>query len=117
MKRKGSVKIIEREIDPRGVRISINDEAGTEIAHAYVFILCNDFHDDPFAFVGEVMIAKSDRLQEQRIAKELKQKIMEVIKYHCCYEIIACDQNVRTRTRQFYQDMDFVSNGRQLKLQ
>ena len=52
-------KVKINKIDAIGRRLSLKGEGGQEIGHAYLYILNNDLHQQPFAFIEDIEIKEA----------------------------------------------------------
>jgi hypothetical protein len=53
-------EIARDERPARGIRFSIRTERG-EVARAYLYIMTNDLHAEPFGLLEDVFVAESER--------------------------------------------------------
>ena len=103
-----------QEAFSQGLRISLENEKGIEVAHAYIYIAKNDLHQLPFAFIEDVMVDESCR--GQGLGKKIMQKLIELARQYCCYKIVACSRHNRTQVHKFYSDLGFTNRGLEFRL-
>lgn len=108
---KMDIKKHKNSID--GIKISVEDK-DKEIAWAYLYILTNDRHDDPYGFLENVYVEKEYR--KQGIGKELINKIIEEAKSNNCYKIIATSRHSKPKVHDLYEHFGFKNHGLEFRM-
>ena len=104
-----------RTVEARGVRFSIVRD-GVEVGHAYLYLLHNDLHTAPFAFLEDVAVHRD--YQGQGIGNELVQAIIEYAETHNAYKLLATSRSDGTRTtvHDWYERLGFVKYGVEFRM-
>lgn len=97
-----------------GIKLSIPNKEGAEIAHAYGFILCNSLHDRPWMFIEDVMVDES--MRGQGIGKQLIEELKKIAAEKNCYKIIACSRYSRPKVHDFYASLSFSRQGHEFRM-
>ena len=107
------VEIQTETVEAKGIKFSIS-EAEREIARAYLYIMHNDLHSEPFALLEDVYVAENQRgtgkgtklvLQAIAKAKELG-----------CYKLIATSRKTRSKVHQLYLKLGFKERGSEFRI-
>ena len=101
------------KVDVVGHRFSLNNENGREIGHAYLYVLKNDLHQQPFAFIEDIEIKEAH--QGSGHGTILLQEIEKWARLFKCYKIVACSRTSRTNVHRFYQEAGFSERGKEFR--
>lgn len=103
------------DVSAHGVRFSI-DRGGIEVGHAYVYILKNDLHAEPFALLEDVSV-HSD-YQGRGIGNKLIQAVIEYVSSVGGYKLIATsrDDGTRNIVHQWYERLGFAKYGVEFRM-
>lgn len=96
-----------------GIRlsVSVND---LEIARAYLYVLRNNLHDEPFGLLEDVYVDENYR--GQGVGSELVKKVIEMAKEKNCYKIIATSRTSRAKVHEFYKRLGFEEYGVEFRI-
>ncbi len=72
-----------REFVTRGIRFA-HVIKGQELGHAYLYLMQNDLHKEPFGFVEDVFVDKESR--GQGIGDALMEAVLRRAKEEQCYK-------------------------------
>jgi ribosomal protein S18 acetylase RimI-like enzyme len=105
----------QENLKAHGIRFSVkrnNSEAG----HAYVYILHNDLHAEPFALLEDVHV--EPEYQGQGIGNELVGSVIVYAKSAGCYKLLATSRNDGTRlyVHNWYKRLGFVTYGTEFRM-
>ena len=100
-------------VEAKGIKFSIL-EAEREIARAYLYIMHNDLHPEPFALLEDVYVAESQR-GTGKGTKLVKQAIA-LAKELNCYKLIATSRKSRPRVHQLYLKLGFEERGLEFRI-
>lgn len=103
----------QKNIEAKGMRISITDY-GCEVGRAYIYLMQNDLHDRPFAFMEDVYVEESYR--GKGIGSQLVNKVMKIAKESNCYKLIATSRTSRPKVHQMYQRLGFDQYGFEFRI-
>ena len=89
-----------QEIQSKAVRLSLLDDSDTEVGHAYLFLITNDLHDQPYALLEDVFIEEAYR--GKGLGKKLVQQAIQAARDASCYKIIGTSRMSREKVHAFY---------------
>ena len=99
-----NINIDTKEVSSHGVKIvAIEDDK--EVGRAYVYIMTNDLHKEPFAFVEDVFVEEDFR--GKGISKPIMEKIKEIAKEKGCYKIIANSRFSNEFVHEYYEKLGY----------
>lgn len=105
--------INKKEIESKGIKLFV-EQQGKEVARAYLYILKNDLHDQPFGFMEDVFVDES--LRGQGIGTELVNKVIEEAKNNGCYKLIANSRHRREKVHELYSKLGFDDWGTEFRM-
>ena len=96
------------EITNKSIRISckINSQ---EVGRAYLYILKNDLHEEPFGLIEDVFV--NEDFRDQGMGKFLICKAIKIATEHNCYKIIATSREERQEVHKLYKKLGFEKYG------
>jgi GNAT superfamily N-acetyltransferase len=105
--------IKKRIIEGKGIKFSreINRK---EIARAFLYILHNDLHKQPFGFLEDVFVDESFR--GKGIGTAILNKVMKEAKKQRCYKIVATSRYSRPEAHRLYKRLCFKDWGKEFRL-
>ncbi len=96
--------IQSRVVEGKGIKFSI-EENGLEIARAYLYVLQNDLHSEPWGFLEDVFVHESYRGKGYGTA--IVQKVIAAARENGCYKLICTSKLPETRAHNWYQKLGF----------
>ncbi len=103
----------KRDIDAKGVRVSVTiDEL--EVGRAYIYLMHNDLHDQPFALMEDVYVDETYR--GKGIGSEIVRKVIESAREANCYKLIATSRVSRPKVHELYQRLGFTKHGVEFRI-
>lgn len=84
-----------------GVRLSVDDDAGTEVAHGYLYLMFNDLHDAPFGFMEDIFVAESAR--SMGYGTRLLHDLIAAARELGCYKLVGTSRHERPRVHELYK--------------
>lgn len=96
-----------------GVRVTV-DREDSELGHAYLYILKNDQHTEPFGLVEDVFVEEAAR--GQGVGRELLRALIEEAKKRGCYKLIATSRHGRDDVHAWYQRLGFRDHGIEFRM-
>ena len=82
-------------VEARGLRLAIYDDDGREAGHAFLYILKNNFHTEPFGLLEDVFVEESGRFFG--IGKQLVEAVIAKARFEGCYKSLATSRNDGSR--------------------
>ena len=105
---------IKRESRPaRGIRFSIGGDDG-EIARAYLYVMTNDLHAEPFGLLEDVYVDESQR--GSGLGTALVREVIAAAREAGCYKLIATSRASRPRVHELYERLGFANYGLEFRL-
>lgn len=106
---------IKKEIlkDSYAIRLSMSDE-GKEIARAYVYVLTNSLHKEPFGFLEDVFVDEAHR--GGGVGTEIVKRAIEEAKKAGCYKLIGTSRNSRPKVHSLYKHIGLKKWGVEFRM-
>lgn len=103
------------EIVARGIRFSVSKNV-LEIGRAYLYILSNDLHAEPFGLLEDVYVHEDYR--GAGIANDLLRQVIATAKAEKCYKLLATSRNDGTRDsiHAWYERLGFQDYGTEFRM-
>ncbi len=76
-------------------------EGDQEVGRAYLYLLYNDLHKEPFGFLEDVFVKEVFR--KQGLGSQLVQKVIDEAKAQGCYKLIATSRSTKPELQKFYE--------------
>jgi len=107
------MEIQTKPVTATGIRlsVSVND---LEIARAYLYVMRNNLHDEPFGLLEDVYVDENYRAQG--VGSELVKKVIEIAKEKNCYKIIATSRTSRSKVHELYKRLGFEEYGVEFRI-
>lgn len=87
---------------------------GVEVAHAYLYVLKNDLHSDPFGLLEDVFVGSD--MRGQGVGSELVRKVIAAAKEADCYKLIATSRTKRQKVHDLYIKLGFMDYGKEFRI-
>ena len=107
------MKIKQKEISATGIKFYVKKD-DEEVARAYLYLMNNDLHDEPFGFMEDVFVDES--LRGQGIGSKLVTKLMEEAKNQRCYKLICTSRHTKPRVHGLYEKIGFKDWGKEFRI-
>jgi GNAT superfamily N-acetyltransferase len=109
------MEINNKEISSNAIRYFANDENGREIAHAYLYLIKNDLHNEPYGLIEDVYVDENYR--GQKLGSLLVEKIIEEAKTRDCYKIICTSRREgRENVHGWYEKLGLKKYGYEFRM-
>ncbi len=102
------------EIKGNGIRISLNKD-NQEVGRAFLYVLKNDLHQEPFGFMEDVFVHEDFR--RKGLSKILINKVIEEAKKHGCYKLIFTSRYGREELHSYYESFGFKDHGKEFRME
>ena len=99
--------------DAYAVKITAH-EGGKQIGRLFLYILRNDLHKEPFAFLEDVFVEAEYR--KHGIGSQLVQKAIEEAKAQNCYKILGNSRTEKEKVHAFYEHLGFSKHGFEFRI-
>lgn len=107
------IKIRQSNIKSKGIKFFIKN-GRREIARAYLYILQNDLHKEPFGLMEDVFVDRDFR--ERGIGTKLIQRVIKTAKKSGCYKLIATSRHSRPKVHKLYERSGFKNHGIEFRI-
>ena len=107
--------MVETTITTTGYRISYVEE-GEELGHAYVYLLKNDLHGEPYALLEDVFVEREHR--GRGIGGWLHEQVLQKARASGCYKLIATsrDDGTRDMVHAWYEGLGYRKYGLEFRM-
>jgi GNAT superfamily N-acetyltransferase len=85
-----------------------------EIGRAYLYLLKNDLHKQPFGFIEDIFVRQD--LRSQGYGSQLLVELIKEAKKQGCYKLIANSRVDRKDLHGWYEKMGFRRHGFEFRL-
>lgn len=96
-----------------GIRFSFQDN-NCEIARAYLYLMHNDLHKEPFGLLEDVYV--DEKYRGQGIGSKLIKNVIETAKERNCYKLIATSRSSREQVHELYTKIGFENYGVEFRI-
>src|SRR5688572_19234941 len=96
-----------------GIRFSIASEKG-EVARAYLYLMHNDLHSEPFGLLEDVYVDETER--GSGLGSSLVKEVISAAREAGCYKLIATSRHSRPRVHDLYQELGFKDHGLEFRI-
>lgn len=103
----------EKKLIGRGIRVFIELD-GKEVGRAFLYILNNDLHQEPFGLMEDVFVNEESR--GQGLGSKLVNKVVEVAKREGCYKLICTSRYGKEYIHKMYGKLGFNDHGKEFRI-
>lgn len=105
----------KRKIYDAGVKFAVMQE-GQEIGRAWLYVLYNDLHEEPFGLLEDVWV--DEKYRSEGIGGKLVKKVIARAKAEHCYKLIATsrDDGTRDAVHEWYKRLGFKEWGTEFRM-
>ncbi|MEM7757359.1 MAG: GNAT family N-acetyltransferase [Cyanobacteria bacterium P01_A01_bin.40] len=107
------VEINIEAVEARGIKFSIL-KAKQEIARAFLYIMSNELHAEPFGLVEDVYVNQNYR--SHGLGTKIVQLIIKEAKAQGCYKLIATSRKSRPKVHKLYEKLGFEEKGFEFRM-
>lgn len=107
------MRIDKKIIQTKGIKLFIKQN-GKVVARAFLYIMKNDLHKEPFGLMEDVFV--DENLRGQGIGTDLVNKVIEAAKENRCYKLIATSRHERPQTHALYEQLGFKNHGVEFRI-
>ncbi len=108
-----NLEINKKAIKAEGIKFFIEEE-GREVARAFLYIMNNDLHKEPFGLLEDLFVDES--LRGQGIGTELLNMVIAEAKNQKCYKLVATSRHERQIVHKIYEKAGFKNFGIEFKM-
>ena len=107
------MEIKQKTIDASGIKFFV-EQAGEEIARAYLYILKNNPHDRPFGLLEDVFVGEAYR--RQGLGGKLLKEVIKTAQEQNCYKLIGTSRFARPKVHDWYLRLGFKDWGKEFRM-
>ena len=107
------MEIRKRTIMVKGIRF-YREVDGKEVGRAFLYILHNDLHKEPFGYLEDVYV--DENFRREGICTKLLNEVIEEAKKRECYKIVATSRYIREDVHKLYERLGFKKQGIEFRL-
>jgi GNAT superfamily N-acetyltransferase len=107
------MEIMKKEITGRGVKLSI-EENGKEVARAFLYVLTNELHKEPFGLMEDVFV--EEEFRGKGLGTMIVKALIEEAKRTGCYKLIATSRYSRENVHTLYERLGFKDHGKEFRI-
>lgn len=89
-------------------------EGGKIIGRAFLYILKNDLHPEPFGFLEDVFVEENFR--KLGYGRKLVLAVIEEARARGCYKLIGTSRTSNEKVHQFYERLGFTKWGHEFRI-
>ncbi len=90
------------------------EEDGKILGRAYLYIVFNDLHKEPFGFMEDVFVEEESR--GKGIGTKLANEVIAEAKKQNCYKIICTSRYDNSGAHAFYNKLGFKDYGKEFRI-
>ena len=105
--------IQKQTISVSGIKLFIEDD-GKEVARAFLYLLKNDLHEEPFGFMEDVFV--EENFSSQGLGTKIVEELIKVAKENNCYKLIATSRYARPKVHVMYERLGFKDQGKEFRI-
>ena len=102
-----------KTVEAKGIRFALIENE-REIARAYLYIMHNDLHSEPFGLLEDVYV--NENYRGSGLGTKLVKQVISVAKEQNCYKLIATTRKSRLKVHQLYERLGFVCRGYEFRI-
>ena len=106
-------RIQSQECLGKGIRFSLQQDH-KEIARAFLYILTNDLHKEPFGLLEDVFVQEPFRRQGN--GERIVRAVIEEARKQGCYKLIFTSRHAKNEVHAFYNGFGFKNHGIEFRL-
>ena len=107
------MEITTHTVEAKGIKFS-TVESDLEIAKAYLYLMHNNLHQEPFGLLEDVYVAEDYR--GKGLGSKLVKQVIQIAKQEDCYKLIATIRKSRLRVHQLYKKLGFQEHGWEFRI-
>ena len=107
------MKVVQSAAVSEGIKLTILDEQSRVVGRAFLYILHNDLHEQPFGLLEDVFVEEVAR--GQGLGSDLVRRVIELAKKSGCYKLVATSRYSRDKVHKLYRQLGFIDHGREFR--
>jgi GNAT superfamily N-acetyltransferase len=107
------MNVTRKKLAAEGIRFSVSVD-DVEVARAYLYLMHNDLHGEPFGLMEDVFVDESQR--GEGLGTRLVNEVIAAAKENKCYKLIATSRDSRPKVHELYRRLGFSDHGREFRI-
>ena len=108
------MNIIQNNVKCSGIKFTKQDGQGKELGRAFLYVMHNDLHGQPFGFMEDVYV--SEEMRGQGLGTSLVEQVIKTAKEMGCYKLIATSRYSRPKVHKLYIELGFIDHGKEFRI-
>jgi len=100
--------IVEKKFE-NAFRMKAVNETGEEMGHVYLYLIYNDLHKDPYAYIEDLFV--EEEFRKQGVASKLIEELLIEAEKYYPYKAIATSRMEREHVHAFYEKRGLRKHG------
>lgn len=100
-------------VESKGIKITMNEE-NREVGRAFLYILKNNLHKEPFGLMEDVFVI--EEMRNKGIGAQLVKAIIMEAKKQGCYKLIATSRFANDKAVKLYEKIGFKEHGTEFRI-
>ena len=106
--------IIQNEAKCSGFKFIAKDESKKEVGRAFLYVMHNELHTQPFGFMEDVYI--DEEMRGQGLGTSLVKEVINKAKELGCYKLVATSRYSRSKVHDLYIKLGFLDHGKEFRI-
>lgn len=106
-------RIAKKPVAAAGYRFEVRHE-DKEVGHAYLYMMWNDLHEQPFGLLEDVFVEEEHR--GSGFGEALVRQIITFAEDNGFYKLIATSRHERERVHALYKRLGFAQHGLEFRM-
>ncbi|MFC1678498.1 GNAT family N-acetyltransferase [Patescibacteria group bacterium] len=107
------MEIKKTKVSGGGIKVTLEKE-GQVLARAYLYVLSNDLHQEPFGLMEDVFVNETRR--GQGLGTRVVNELIQEAKKQKCYKLITTSRYERPKVHKLYQRLGFRDHGKEFRM-
>lgn len=107
------MNIQKTEKQTLGIKISV-EENGVEMGRAWLYLIYNDLHQEPYGLLEDVFV--NEMARGQGFGNELLKEAIEEARNRGCYKLIGTSRKSRENVHAWYKKLGFEDYGLEFRM-
>lgn len=108
------MKIQKDQFSAAGIKFTLTDETGKPIGRAFLYLLNNGLHQEPFGFLEDVYVEEEHR--GKGYGTQLVKAVIEEARKQNCYKLLGTSRYQREKVHQWYLGLGFQDYGKEFRM-
>lgn len=104
---------LEKKLILSGMKLILYDNTKI-VAHAYLYLLYNDLHAQPFGLMEDVFVEEPYR--GKGIGSKLVEELITEARAQHCYKLICTIRHEKPRVHELYKRLGFFEQGLEFRI-